>query len=143
MIARKKAIVVAMMKLWVKLEVHFIAKMLKKRAAKKNGSGVSESKVNFDFFDNKTKIEMKNQARRWSEINSQMEGYLEQLKHRRIIKKESEEEAISNLMLAENIRVAKLKKYIHTVVRQFVVAMHFRNQYFIKFFVGMYLCTYK
>eukprot|EP01035_Chromulina_nebulosa_P030295 gene30295-40266_t len=120
-ITRKKAIVTALMKLWNRLEIAFITKMLKKRAAKKIGSAVTESKVNFDFVDNKTKIEMKNQARRWSEINSQMEGYLEQLKHRRIIKKETEEEAISNLMLADNIRVAKLKNYVHTVRREYYI----------------------
>ncbi len=113
---QKKAILIALSKMWTKIEVKFISKMLKKRAAKKNGSTVAESKLNFDFFDAKTKIEMKNQSRRWSEINSQMEGYLEQLKHRRIIKKESEEETIAKLLLPDSIRITKLTKYIQTVV---------------------------
>lgn len=86
--------------------------MLRKREAKKKRDSVADSKIDFDLFDPKTRIEMKNQARKWTEIDSQMEEFLARLKMRRIIGKESAEDIMTSLMVPERVRLVKLRRFV-------------------------------
>lgn len=110
--AVKNAKVAVLSKIWLKIETSFISKMLRKREAKKKRDSVADSKIDFDLFDPKTRIEMKNQARKWTEIDSQMEEFLARLKMRRIIGKESAEDIMTSLMVPERVRLVKLRRFV-------------------------------
>jgi hypothetical protein len=112
----KEGKVAALEKVWLKLENKYIRKMMKKREAQKKKNTVSDTKLDFDFFDAKTKVEMKSQARKWSQIDAQMEEQIIRLKVKRVIVKESEEEAVNALMVPAALRVARLKSFLSSVV---------------------------
>mmetsp|Transcript_4991 Transcript_4991/g.6890 ORF Transcript_4991/g.6890 Transcript_4991/m.6890 type:complete len:569 (+) Transcript_4991:23-1729(+) len=115
----KEAKLMALSKIWLRMEAKYVSKMLKKREAQKKRNTVADSKVDFDFFDAKTKVEMKNQAKKWSQIDAQMEEQILRLKVRRIIIKESDEEIVQHLMLPEKVRIQKLKTFLNGVRREF------------------------
>lgn len=112
----RNAKVEAVRQLWDKMETKYISKMLEAREAKKaknlNAKAKETKSINFDLFDDKTKIEMKKQAKMWNTLDTMMEKKVLDLKFRKIIVDETLEQQIAKLMIPYDVKCETISNMI-------------------------------
>lgn len=90
-------------------------KLEKRRETLKNAK-LPKSELNYDQFDAKARIEMKNQAKLWQQIDTKMEVFLTKLRFNGTITNKSDHEIIEKLLLPEHIRYDILKRIVEEMV---------------------------
>ena len=78
--------------------------------------GVDDNEI---ILDNKTKIEMEKQAKRWGLIDKSIEGYLDRHRKEGLITKETKLEAATKLLLPAPIRHAQLLRFVTLKRKEF------------------------
>lgn len=90
---------------WNRVEIKYIMKKLQDRKAQQKGGKLLSSEDQDSVLnDDKSIVEMKNQAKLWSKIDSKMEEKIVQLRLAGVIKEENEEENARKLMLPVEVR---------------------------------------
>ena len=88
-VACKYAKIVALLELWNHLEYKYISKKLEEKQQMKLKNMADRAKdkksLNFDLFDDQTKIEMRKQAKAWNSIDTLMDQKIKLLKAKRAI----------------------------------------------------------
>lgn len=115
----KHAKIEVLSKLWTKMEVKYLRKMLLKRgnSRKKNMNDKAKeaNSINFELFSDKDRIEMKKQAKLWLEIDKRCDLKIADLTMRSILTKETEDEQIQKLMISKEARENILRTLLATL----------------------------
>lgn len=130
----KRSKVEVMGKIWERMEVRYIKKMLEERRAQKRGLSEKISKFNAqeakeeseeanthastkrDEYQSKAKNEIKNQTKYWNKIDSMMENKIVALKVTGVLAEENIEEAVQKCQLSPFVRNAIMKNMLEKLV---------------------------
>ena len=116
-IACKSAKITSLGMLWLHLERIYVRKMLEKRKLQKRSTGkIHASESEFVEMDRRTLLEMKNQAKLWSRIDTKMEDRIKELKASGMIVLESDEESMAKFMLPAKERWQALTDLLQFLV---------------------------
>jgi hypothetical protein len=112
--------------LWTQLEHVYVRQMIEKRKEQKRNTGKLQSEDGeFAGMDRKTVIEMKNQAKLWSRIDTKMEERIKVLKSTGVIVNESEELSLSRYLLTPRKRWNAINDMLQNLVRLVLLATRF------------------